>query len=240
MQIESLKIDDSIKEGGDSLGGAVLIESGLYDANIEMAYLSTSKGGAMALNVVLLIEGESVRQTIYMTSGTAKGALNYYIGRDGQKVYLPGFQLANSIALLTVGKDISDVDVEEKVIKLWDYDAKGEVPTKVKVFMELLGKKIKVGMIKQIVDKNVKNDDGTYVPSGETRDENEISKVFHIDSGLTVTEIKAEATEPGFITKWVEKWKGVTKNKAKGAGSTATSNPAATSAPKPAKSLFGN
>ena len=85
------------------------------------------------------------------------------------------------------------------------------------------GKPVILGIIKSVVDKNVKNDStGEYEPSGETREENTIEKVFHHPSKVTVVEAReaqkagrdAEAT---FYDKWVEKNKGVTRNKAKGA-----------------------
>ena len=90
-----------------------------------------------------------------MASGTAKGCKNYY-EKDGQKNYLPGYLLAESLALLTVGKSISGCDTEEKVVNLYSYEAKAEVPTKVQMVMELLNKDVIAGIVKQTVDKNVK------------------------------------------------------------------------------------
>jgi hypothetical protein len=235
--LDSLKTDNNIANESDVLGGGGAVESGVYDATIKVAYIGKSTGGAMSLNLELNMGGRDVRQQLWVTSGDAKGNKNYY-ERDGKRNYLPGFNIANALSLLTVGKEISQLDTEDKVLKLWSYDAKAEVPTTVPVLTDLTGQEIRVGMIKQTVDKNVKNDAGAYVPSGETREENEIDKLFRSKDGLTVAEIRAETTSADFMDAWAKKWTGVTKNKAKGAtgGSTAGA-PKAAAAPK-STSLF--
>ena len=239
--LSNLKTDDSIQEDKDVLGGGYRpLESGLYDLTIESAYVGTSQGGAVSLNIVAKTEDQqTVRQTLWMTSGKAKGCKNYYEDANGTRKYLPGFTSANNLCLLTVGKEIGDLEPEEKVINLYDYDAKKELPTKVQMIVELVGQEITAGVVKQTVDKNVKDGNGNYVPSGETRDENEISKFFRKRDGMTVAEIKAEAAEAVFKTQWAEKNTGVTINKAKGlSGAAGVPQQANTSAPKPAKSLF--
>lgn len=245
--LASLTTDSSITAEKDSVGGGSgPLASGLYPMTIAMAHINKSTGGATGLVLSLKTEaGNEVRQTLWMTSGTAKGAKNFY-EKDGVKNYLPGFLLANSLCLLAAGKEVAAMDTETKVINLYSFEAKAEVPTKVEVIMDLLNKQVLVGMIKQTVDKNVKNDAGAYVPSGDTRDENEIDKLFHAESRLTTAEIKANASEASFVNTWETKWKDVTRNKAKGAaaggvaGAPRTSG--ATSAPvtkKPVTSLFG-
>ena len=240
--LKNLTTDDSIQEEKDVLGGGFKpLETDLYDFTVDTAYISTSAGGAVALNLNLLTSADQkVRQTLWMTSGTAKGCKNYYEDAQGNRKYLPGFNAANSLCLLTVGKEISELEPEEKVINLYDHDAGKEIPTKVQMLVELLGQEITAGVIKQIVDKNVKDGNGTYVPSGETREENEIDKFFRTRDGMTVAEIKAEAEEPAFKEQWVAKNQGVTRNKAKGLSGTAGAPPASPAAntPKPTKSLF--
>ena len=116
---------------------------------------------------------------------------------------------------------------------MYDFDLKKEVPTKVQVLMELDGKPITLGVIKEVVDKNTKNDAGVYVPSGETREQNEIDKVFNTETGLTVAEILADVDEAVFKGQWAEKNTGKTRNKAKGGAATA-----APAAAGPKKVLF--
>ena len=238
--------DDTIAGEKDPVGGGSgPLASGLYPMTVAMAHISISQGGATGLVLSLKTEdNKEVRQTLWMTSGTSKGGKNYY-EKDGVKNYLPGFLLANSLCQLSAGKEIAETDIQDKVINLYSFDARAEVPTKVKVVMDLLNQPILVGMIKQTVDKNVKNDAGVYVPSGETREENEIDKIFHAESRMTAAEIKAKAEEPSFVNTWAAKHTGVTRNKAKGAAAGGTAGAprlaGASGAPavaKPKSSLF--
>jgi hypothetical protein len=240
----NLTSDTSIKGETDTLGvGFGPLESGLYNGKVTMAYGTLSKGGAQGLVINIQTEdNKEIRQTLWMTSGTAKGAKNYY-EKDGEKNYLPGYIAANALCLLASGKEISDMETEVKVVKVYSFEQKTEVPTKVDAVMDLIGKDIVVGLIKQTVDKNAKNEStGAYEPTGDTRDENEIDKFFRASDRLTTAEIKAQATEPGFILTWETKWTGKTRNKAKGASGTAGAPKAgvapSTAAKKPSTSLF--
>lgn len=212
--LASMTSDSTIKEDKDSVGGSGPVDSGLYPSKITMAYAIKSAKGALGIVLHLLTEaGKEIRSTIYISSGTDKGCKNYY-ERDGEKSYLPGFSLMNSLCLLTVGKEISAMPTEDKLVNIYSFDAKADVATSVPVLMELLNQPIIAGVLRQTVDKNVKNDAGVYVPTGETRDENEIDKFFRSRDQLTVAEIKGGATAPGFINQWEAKWAGKTKDKA--------------------------
>lgn len=244
--LSRLKTDDTIANETDSLGGGGgAKESGAYLATINKAFLDTSAGGAVSLEIHATMEdGSPFKTTLWLTSSTAKGGNNYYLDKSGNKKYLPGFLHANAIAQLLAGKDISDLDPETKTVSLWSFEASAEVPTKVEMLMELLGKQIYLGLIKQTVNKNVKDATGKYVPTAETRDENELDKVFHGESKMTLTEIKASATEPAFFDAWVAKNAGKTRNRVKPAGATGAApstarTGGATTASKPAtSSLF--
>lgn len=218
--LSTLTSDASINTEKDSVGGSfAALESGLQACTITMAYLNKAASGALGLVLTLKTDsGQEIKSTQWMTSGTAKGGKNYY-EKDGEKNYLPGYIHANSLCLLTVGKEISEMDTETKVIGLYSHDAKAEVPTKVEVVMDLLNKDIIVGLIKQTVDKTRKNEvTGVYEATGETRDENEIEKLFRASDNMTITEIRAQAPAATFIDTWSNKWTGVTKNKSKGVG----------------------
>ncbi len=244
----NLTNDDSIKAEGDSLGGGkFLAESGIYDGTIEMAYADKSSGGAHSVNLhIKTDDGTLIRVTEYVTSGTNKGGLNTYIDKNsGEKRYLPGYSKMDSMSKLAAGKDLTDLASEEKVVKRYDHDAKKEVPMKTNVLVDLIDKRITVGVIKQVVDKNVKNTStGAYEPTGETREENVIDKFFRERDGLTTAEIIAGSTEAAFKVAWADKNAGVTRNLAKGASGTvgapasgATSGAPAAAGSKP-PSLF--
>ena len=241
--LANLSTDSSIADEKDSIGSGGPVDSGLYNCTVAMAHIIKSQGGAMGLVLTLKTEADKeIRQTLWMTSGTAKGGTNYYIDKNGAKQYLPGFVQANALCLLTVGKEISAMDTETKVINLYSPEAKAEVPTKAEVLMDLLNQEITVGIIKQTVDKTVKNDAGVYVATGETRDENEVDKFFRTKDRMTTAEIRAQATEAVFIDSWDKKWTGKVKDRTKGAAAGLAGVPKLGGAPaskKPTTSLFG-
>ncbi len=245
--LKALKTDVKVADEKDSIGGGShIFESGLVPFEVTMAYIKKSDGGALGLFLTMNSDdGHEMRTTFYMTSGDDKGNKNYYTNpKDNLNYPLPGFSQANSLAMLTTGKEISDLDTEEKLIKLYNFEAKAEVPTKVAAVMELIGTKIVAGVIKQTVDKTKKNDaTGKYESTGETRDENEIDKFFCAKDeylNMTTAEIKAKAEKAEFFQTWSDKHTGVTKVKAKGVAANGTAGAPATSTTtaKPSKSLF--
>ena len=227
----------------DSVGGGFVLDSNVYLSTVKLAYGTQSAGGATALNLVLETEdGKEIRQQLWVSSGKEKGCVNYYTDKDGNKQYLPGFNMANSLCLLTVGKELAQVESETKVVNVYNKDAKAEVPTNVPMLMELLGKQVLVGLIKQTVDKNIKDATGNYVPSGETREENDIDKFFRERDSKTTAEILAKTEEAVFINTWKDKWVGKVKDKTTKQAGTAGA-PKAGAAPaggtaKPTNSLF--
>ncbi len=242
--LKNLKTDTSIADEKDSIGSSrAALESGVYTGKIEMAYLNKATSGALGLVLDLKTsDDKEVRQTFWMTGGTAKGGNNFFLDKDGNKQYLPGFVMANSLALLTVGKEISDVEEEEKVINIYSSAAKAEVPTKTMVLVELLGKEITFALIKQIEDKTKKNEaTNVYEATGETREVNEIEKFFRASDNMTTAEIRAKATDAEFHKTWSDKWTGKTKDKSgkapKGNGVAGAPSPASGMA-KPKQSLF--
>lgn len=71
----------------------------------------------------------------------------------------------------------------------------------------LRGKPVTGGVIKRIVDKNKKSDQTdasgkiVYLPTGETRVENELVKLFRTRDRMTVTEILGKAEQAAFAEK---------------------------------------
>ncbi len=251
--LSTLKTDDAIQNETDSVGSGGVLDSGCYESTVAMAYTTKSKGGAVGLVLHLKTAiGRELRQTLWMSSGDSKGNKNYY-ERDGERFYLPGFNMAQSLSLLTVGKELKDLAIEQKVVKVYSSEAKKEVPTQVEVVTELLGQEIIAGVFKQIVNKNALNQStGKYEATSETREENEIDKFFRASDRMTTAEIRSQETEAGFYMTWVDKWQGQTRDRTakttKNTGNAgmpgATANTglgtaAASPSPAPSNSLFG-
>lgn len=231
----------------DTVGGASILDSAVYGATITMAYMQKSKeqnGKGGALGVFLTFktdDGKQIRQTIYITSGVDKGQKPTYTDKDGVEQYLPGYLLMNSLTCLTIGKELhEELDEEDKAVPIYNFEAKADMPTKVPVLMELLHQKVKIGVVKQTVSKK-KLEDGVYVLTGETKDENEIIKFFRYEDGMTTAEILAEKTEATFINDWIAKFEGKTIDKTEKGTPAATGGtaPAPKTAPaKPTSTLF--
>ena len=208
MSINQLAIGADVeKTNTDTLGGSYTKDTGLYPCTVDMAYLGKSRGGAMSLNLHLKLASDKsvIRQTLWVTSGDAKGNKNFYTNKDGKKFLLPGMVLADQIAAITTGKPMGELSAEEKTIKLWDYDAGAEKPTEVPVVTEMLGQPILIALMKHRENKRVNDGSGNYIPTADERIFNEIDKVFYPD-GFSVTEKEANAAEAKFHKQWAEKY----------------------------------
>jgi hypothetical protein len=235
---------DGLEEATDVLGGGGLVDTGVYPATVKLAYAGKSTHSeSQSVTVHLDINGREFRETFWVTN--RNGDNSYADKKDPKKKHpLPGFTSVDDLCLVATGYGLADQTVEEKVVKLYDYDAKKELPQNVPVLTDLLGQEVLVAIVRQTVDKQKKNDAGEYVNTGETREENVAEKFFHAESRRTVAEIRNKIEEPIFIDKWAEKNTGKARNKAKGAEGNA-GVPGSKSAPapganKPKTSLFGN
>ena len=173
--------DDGLIDNGDQLGGGGILESGVYDAIVKLAFVTKSKSSnAMGVECHFDIDGFTSRETFWVTNKEGK---NYYV-KDDKKIQLMGYNIMNSLCLLTTGFPLSEQEDEEKVVKLYDFEAKKELPKSVQVFTEVINKPITLGLLKQIVNKTVKDDSGKYVLIGDIREENVIDKFFHTSQKL--------------------------------------------------------
>lgn len=250
--LKNLTTESDVVEDKDSVGGGGnLRDSAVYPCTIKLAYLQKSEGGALGLFLKLTPEdGNDINASMYLTGGDSKGNKNYYINAKNEKHYLPGFNLANSLALVVTNKEISALadNTEQKVVGIYNFKEKKEIPQKVEVITELMGEKVNVALMRQLVDKTVKNEaTGSYDPTGETREENEVDKFFSAQEkylNMTATEIKAKEEKAVFIDQWNEKWAGKVRDKTTKNGPTAGA-PRKAGAPaaaggKPTTSLFGD
>lgn len=229
--LANLKTDDTIQDDKDTLGGGYrALDSDIYTGTIKYAYLQNSQSSkALAINLSVDIDGTEFKETLWISNRDGK---NFY-EKDGKKNYLPSFTTANSIALFACQKELSDLDTEPKVLNLYNWEHKKEVPTEVPCITALHGKPVTLGIIKEIRPKQVKNSQGNYVDSDETKEVNTISKVFHPENHKTVAECKAKADKAQFYEVWLDKYKGYVNEIAP-----KTANKPSTSTSKSVASLF--
>jgi len=239
MTIANLQTSASVEVETDTLGGSRLLDSGIYNLTIKTAYLGMTRNEGYSFNIEAETpEGVPVRQTMYVTSGKAKGVKNTYT-KNGKDFYLPDFITANAICELSLDKSIGDLQTEVKVIKMYDFESKKEMPTEVNMYVDLIGAVFSAGILKKVTDKNEKNGEGAYVATGETRESNVIDKIFRASDGLTKSEIVSGVTDATFFPKWKEKWDGKVQNQSKGVRDASLGGGGTAGAPgAPKKSLF--
>lgn len=239
---DNLKSNDAIEHEGDSLGGgSYTVATDAYELATDIAYFDKSKGGALSFNVVLKGQnGETVKQQWWVASGDAKGNKNFYTDKKGKDHYLPDFSAANNFCLLACGVELSALKTEEKQIMLYDFAERKELPQKKQVAMQVLGKNIIVAVEKQIVDKTANDGSGNYLPTGETREQNQIVKSFSAKDKRSAAEVRAEVETAEFHDAWVEKNKGTVNDMSTGvaAGGTDGAPGDADTAAGETKSLF--
>lgn len=173
----------------DYIGGGGVLDTDIYPAEIKYAFIGkAANSDARNMTLCLKVNGLEITRQIWMTN--RNGDVTYKDKKTGEDKNLPGFNQVNSLCMLLCSKEVGDMDVEEKTLSLYDFDAKAEVPQAVQCFVELHGKKPQVAIQRQTVDKTEKNEStGDYEPTGETRDQNEFIKFFPEDRLVTISEV---------------------------------------------------
>lgn len=202
-----------LEESTDRLGGYAPLESGIYEMTVKALYSGKSSGGATSVTLIADAGSQEYRETFYVTN---KSGENFFLsqGTPRKKVPLPGFTVVDDLCLITTGKPLSEQTVEEKVINIYNFEAKKEEPTKVPMVMEALGQKVALGILKRLENKSKKNEStDEYEPTAETREINLVDKVFHPELHLTVAEARKGETVAKFWDAWEERNKGKTQDR---------------------------
>lgn len=235
---------DGLEESQDRLGGYKPLETDIYTGVIKAAYAGKSEGGALSMNLIAMINNNEYRETYWLTN---KKGENFFLNASDKtkKVPLPGFQVVDDICLIATGKPLSEQATEERTIKLYDYDAKKELPKGVDMLVDLIGQSVSLGILKELHNKNEKQGD-EYVATAETREQNVTDKVFHPTEKMTVAEARAGASEAKFWDSWLERNKNQTRDRREikdgqaGSKKPLGAAPTAGAAAPARKSLFGN
>jgi hypothetical protein len=202
---------DGLEESQDRIGGFRVLESGPYTGTIKAAFAGkASASNAQSVTVILdTKEGGEYRETFWITN---KNGQNFYT-KDSKKNPLPGFTIIDDICLVTTNKPLAQHATEDKVMNIYDPEAKKELPKSVPMLIELLGKEVTFGILKETRNKQAKNANGEYEDTHESRDENVTDKIFHYPSNLTVVEARRGIQTPAFYGAWVERNKGQTRDR---------------------------
>lgn len=227
---------EGLEDSQDRLGGSRVFDTDVYQGTVKLAYAGASDSGAQFVEVLVDIDGREYKERLYITN---KKGENFFTNKQdpSKKIPLPGFVVVDDFCLCASGIPLSEQEVEDKTVKLYSYEAKAEVPTKVPVLTELIGKSVTLAIAKKTVDKTAKDASGEYQPTGETREENNIEKVFNSETKQTVVEA-TKGEDAAFMDAWAEKNKGKVFDRTKKAEGK-SARPAAGGDASPRKSLFG-
>lgn len=228
-------------------GGGFILDTDIYEAKIKAAYLGkAAKSDARSFNIILDINGKELRNQIWMTN--RNGDVTYTDKKTKVEKNLPGFNQINGLCMLLCSKELGDMDVEEMTLKIYDFDAKKELPKAVDCFVELHDVMLNVAVQRQIVDKTKLNESSKkYEPTGEVKNINEIIKFFPENKLVTISEVahfigslggefdevmtdgdlqkaidKMEDENGNYADKWLEVNKGQTYDKSIGSGANKT------------------
>jgi hypothetical protein len=235
--------NEGLEQAQDRIGGFGAIETDIYDMKVTMAYAIESQGGAQGVAFTFDNGGREYRETVYVTS---KKGENFYLNPSDKtkKLPLPGFTVANDICLATTEQPLSAQPTEEKIVNIYDFDQKKEVPKSVQVLVDLIGKPVTLAINKVLENKSEKKGD-EYVPTAETREVNQIDKVFHTETRVTMVEARNQQPA-AFYDAWLGRNKGQTRDKrtikdGSSAGTAGRPGQAPTAGAAPArKSLFNS
>lgn len=231
---ENLDTND-VERTEDRVGGnSRLLDSDIYVATIKAAYTGESKSGAISVTLMCDIDGKEYTETLYITNRNKEP---YSVNTSTRKKsFIPGYNYMNAICLVVAGKELKEVEAEEKVLSLYSFETKKNENTSVPVLVELSGKQVALGIVKELRNK-AELVDGKYVDTPESREQNRIMAVFDPESHKTVNEA-LDNKEATFWDAWLDRNKGkvVDRRTIKDGAPTTGSGASNTQAPR--KSLF--
>jgi len=243
--LKALKTKEKVEAPIDRLGGSTVRPSGVELFKIKNIYFLAADSGAMMCYLTATdSKGLDYRESLCVASGDAKGNSPTYKDKNtGALNFLPGYNIVNALAMLTIETDITDLETETITVKHYSKAASKEIPTEVEVVTDMIGQEVQLA-IKHVIKNKQELVSGKYVDVNEERAFNEIGSVFEADSGHTLQEA-LEGVEPEFKDKWLEKYEGKPFNtykevKGGGGGNSVTSggNKGDADAGKPKKSMF--
>lgn len=196
---------ENIEKPADTIGGNTPIESGVYDAEIKVAYGDETTNGAQKLIVEfeLNVNGTTRKINKHLMVTDTKGKVAYETS-DGTKKHYKGYLQADALALFATDLEagiLDELETSKTIIKDKDNNNKT-----VEQLDELRGLKVKLGIVQTEMYKRVQSGD-EWVESDEIMVVPEIHTIFDED-GFTLNEAEEDAEEAVFIDQFLEAWKG--------------------------------
>ena len=151
---------------------------------------------------------------------------------------MPSYVRMKNIDFLLSKKLQETPRTEKKLIKIWNAEAKKEVPTEKDMLVEWVGKPLTILVTKTKEFKQTKNADGVYVDTDEVKTLAVVD--FYVDAVTNKTQNEISGNqEPLICTKWLEKHTSdFVRDRTNGKGKTVATSSAPTPAPT-ADEIFG-
>lgn len=212
-------------------GGGFLWETNVHEVKITEFYATTAKSGAQAFHIRFEnSNGKTYREDMYFISKT--GSFTYEIKNKqgkatGKTRHIPGFTACANIVACAfpnnfrefISSNENGATINERyenffkaacgscepgTVPVWDWNKKEDVHIEVDdVMKNIVGKTVKIAIIKKLVNKQKVNDSGVYADVAEYREENEISNAFTMDN-FSAAEMLAGKDEPTVHDAWIE------------------------------------
>jgi hypothetical protein len=240
---------EGLAQSEDRLGGFQAYPSDIYVGKVKMAFADAAASGAQSVTVILDLNGKEYSETIYITNKEGK---NFFMDKQDKtkKVPLPGFSTINDLCLVATAKPLAEQEAEDKLVKVYDKDTKGQIPKSKPVLVDLIGKEVAVAISQRLENKQAKDGNGVYQPTAESVTRNSIDKVFDVETKLTVVEVQNNRPAE-FWDAWLKQNKDKTQDRRtikEGGGNTGrppvagkpSSAPAGGANAAPKRSLFGS
>jgi hypothetical protein len=144
LNVNNEDLEKELQKNEDRKFKSYDVAPGVYNAKLAEVYLDKTDSGATMVyaNVILQTGNDelTMRYSNCLISGDSKGNKSTYTNKNGKEITLPG--VVDFVGMLTaIGTTIDDITPVEGAV-----EAFGDV-IKVKVFKELFGKQLMVGVI---------------------------------------------------------------------------------------------
>lgn len=213
-----LNVPQNVEKEKDILGGGrTVLDSGLYKATIVQAYGTESRNGTKGLVIKFEIhkaDGSVIPFTNTFWVTNREGSVTY-TDKEGKQHYMIGFNQVNSLCKHLTNTELMSTAFEKRIIPVFNFEQRKDVPTEVNMAVALLGKEVALGLLKVRENKSQKVGDD-YVPTPEEVFNNSIDKIFFMKDGKPYTAIELdEGADSSFAAEWVNKWKDKVQDKYK-------------------------
>lgn len=246
MSIFGAHTTEGIEEVKDRLGGGFEVyDSGIYEATVKLAYAgksNTAGSKSESITVLFDLDGKEYRETFWITN---KEGLNYKVNDNNKKEMQAGFAYMDNLSLILTGNPLNKQATEEKMVKIYNFEQKKDIPESRHTLIDWEGKTITLALFKNLVNKQVKQPNGDYKDTADTRETNSIANFFDPKTRMTVQEAKSGKTTGEFCAAWEAKHSGKVNDRRKikdggSAGSAGAPGQApAAEAAAPRQQLFG-